>query len=329
MSPRRRKRNQTDPELEARRAEVRRIVDEVEETAPPAPVAAPPDVSALVRLELERARQAEAERAEQAELDRLAHPKRSGCTFCGTGWCAVVDDDGTRTPGWFHHDDHVVCVRCHRSYFEPVGMVDDERRVRAIIDVLGLGRVPWAAELHPDRFRNVRVLFSEHPGATPSFEQWAHVDRDRLRTEWESALSPPVPAPAPLERHAPCSSCGCTDRWAPHEMPNSVDGGTFTTRRCLGCNVAPGTGLIDVDELVSRLAFEVTGRRFVSGIAAALDLKLWEHAARRRPPTEPFGWWGDVAAKARTKWPTRADFDAWYSETHSTRLMRSGWVTSS
>lgn len=166
-----------------------------------------PDVAALVARELDRRTAA----AEAADADRFRCPT-GACCYCGLGAVRTPSADGGFAPAWHSDPRGHRCGLCDGELFSRIADTDADRRVRVALRLLGLEHsIPLLALGNPQLFADIRLWWFEHPGARPVFDldqRFAHVDRDRLRADFEAVLHPTPPANTwPRRKGARCGTC--------------------------------------------------------------------------------------------------------------------------
>jgi hypothetical protein len=277
---------------------------------PPAPVPPPPDVAALVAAELARHRQAEAAAIEAAEADRFACPT-GACAYCALGAVRTPNAEGGFSPAW-HTDPHGHrCGICDGELFSRIADTDADRRVRVMLRLLGLEHSqPLRALGNPEAFAGIPVWHYEHRGAPPVWteaDRFAHVDRDRLRQQWDVVARPrrEVPPEVIAEHSQPCPRCGAA-AWCYGEVGHA--GVDYVCRHCGHVRGEPlPPGLPDTARRPWRTEADVAAARLL-GVPLAAPIYDHQHdpvlglAARAG-----FTW----AAEARGDRHRRATSEPW------------------
>jgi hypothetical protein len=111
--------------------------------------------------------------------------------------------------------------------------------------------------VQPSAFTGIKVLWSEFPGAQPvaTMEQrFRHVDRERLRREFEAICNPTVDPPPGLQpRTTPCPRCGVVAWRADFES-----GSIGVSERCSGCGGSPDDRPAPAAEPQRRVGYQRT-----------------------------------------------------------------------
>jgi hypothetical protein len=198
--------------IEGRRAEVARIIAEVDQ---PAPV----DVEAAVARVLDQRELARAEAAEQAAYDKGRAPDRRPCARCGIESSTGVKRDRSEMPLW-HPDDggRCHCGACHSELsFDRLGLTDADRKVAVALRLLGLDKnIPMAAAGSSHLFAGLRRLWhyecSDAPPAQHPDGRWQHIDRAQLRSDFDAIVGAwhghTDGTPPPPPSYGPCPACG-------------------------------------------------------------------------------------------------------------------------
>jgi hypothetical protein len=198
-------------------------------------------IAAAVSAEIDRRERAAAEAQAEQEYAACRCPT-GACAYCGLEAVMAVAPDGSSPgSGWHPVGGGHVCEVCWGEFHGPDAMfsTDADRRVGVIRMLLGMvGRIPWRAVTEPGAFASLRVYWAEHPGAPPVTtlaDRFRHIDRDRLRRDFDAICNPRVDPPPDIKpRATPCPRCGVV-RWRADFRSGQVG----ITEVCAGCGGGP------------------------------------------------------------------------------------------